>query len=162
LHEEEQNMKQSQAVSSLFKDQVLLPPDNISNSILGYLFFRGKLTEIILGDSEVNILYWAGKELGTQFNIVEIEEIEEVFMQLDLGQVYLDHQSHSFTTFRITHNRFNLLDKDRLTKTLHLEAGLLAGMMEKITAHYCAAHVSVKEQKDVTSAYIEIAIDREK
>jgi len=78
-------MRQSLAVSTLFKESILLPPENVSNSLLGYLFFREKLLELVLGDSETNILYWVGKELGNSLVVQVIEEIEDIFLQLDLG-----------------------------------------------------------------------------
>lgn len=155
-------MRQSFAVSSLFKERILLPPESISNSLLGYLFLREKLLEIVLGDSETNILYWVGKEIGNSLEIQVPEELEDIFIQLDFGQVYLEHQSPSTVGYRLTHNRLNLLPKQRLENSLNLEAGLMAGAMEKVTGSYCAATLSIQEQKGITSALFEISIDDEK
>ena len=155
-------MRQSFAVSSLFKERILLPPENVSNSVLGYFFFREKLLELVLGDSETHILYWVGKELGDSLDIVVIEEIEEIFIQLDLGQVQIEEQSSKLIRYRISHNRFNLLPKSRLEKTCFLEAGFIAGAIEKVTSQYCAANVKLRENKDHVDVIIEIAIDSEK
>lgn len=155
-------MRQSFAVSSLFKERILLPPESVSNSLLGYLFFRENLLEMVLGDSETHILYWVGKELGNSLDIKIPEELEDIFLQLDLGQVHLEQQIPSLIRYRLTHNRFNILPHARLEKTLHLEAGFMAGAMEKITGKYCAAGLSFKEQQESKSAIIEIAIDQEK
>jgi predicted hydrocarbon binding protein len=151
-------LRQSNAVSSLFKEKILLPPENLSSTILGYLFFREKLLEMVLGDSEINILYWVGKELGSSMEVKVMEEIEDIFSQLDLGQVHLEQQYGSLIHFRITHNRFNLVPKKRLEKSLTLEAGLIAGIMEKVTGCYCAANVQVKE-KEGTFATVEVVLD---
>ncbi len=155
-------MRQSIAVSSLFQERILLPPESISNSLLGYLFFREKLLEIVLGDSEPHILYWVGKEMGNHLEIKMADELEDIFNQLDLGQVNLEQQSPSSILYRLTHNRLNLLPKKRLEKTLHLEAGFIAGAMEKLTGHYCAASLTVQEQKGGTQAFIQVVIDTEK
>ncbi len=155
-------MRQSFAVSSLFKERILLPPESVSNSLLGYLFFRENLLEMVLGDSETHILYWVGKEIGNSLDIKVPEEFEDIFLQLDLGQVQLEQQSSSLIRYRLTHNRFNILPRARLEKTLHLEAGFMAGAMEKITGKYCAAVLSFKDQKEWKSAIIEITIDQEK
>lgn len=155
-------MRQSFAVSSLFKERILLPPESVSNSLLGYLFFREKLLEIVLGDSETHILYWVGKEIGNSLEIKVPEELEDIFLQLDFGQVVLDVQSESNIRYRLSHNRFNLLPRRRLEKTLHLEAGLMAGAMEKITGCYCVSSLSLKEQKENTSVSIDVYIDQNK
>lgn len=155
-------MRQSFAVSSLFKERILLPPENVSNSVLGYFFFREKLLELVLGDSETHILYWVGKELGDSLDIVVTEEIEEIFLQLDLGQVHVEEQSSKLIRYRISHNRFNLLPRSRLEKTCFLEAGFIAGAIEKVTSHYCAAEVTLREDKDQVDVVIEVAIDPEK
>lgn len=155
-------MRQSFAVSSLFKERILLPPESVSNSLLGYLFFRENLLEMVLGDSETHILYWVGKELGSSLDIKVPEELEDIFLQLDLGQVHLEQQASSLVRYRVSHNRFNILPLARLEKTLHLEAGFMAGAMEKITGKYCAASLSFKEQTEWKSAIIEIAVDQEK
>jgi len=155
-------MRQSFAVSSLFKERILLPPENVSNSVLGYFFFREKLLELILGDSETHILYWVGKELGDSLDIVVTEEIEEIFLQLDLGQVHIEEQTSELIRYRISHNRFNLLPKSRLEKTCFLEAGFIAGAIEKVTSHYCAAVVKLRENKDHIDVVIEVTIDPEK
>ncbi|WP_164984819.1 DUF2507 domain-containing protein [Ammoniphilus sp. CFH 90114] len=152
-------MRQSFAVSSLFRERILLPPESISNSMLGYFFFREKILEIVLGDSETNILYWVGKEIGNALEISVAEELEDIFLQLDFGQVHLEHQSPSSVSYRLTHNRLNLLPKKRLESSLHLEAGLMAGAMEKLTGHYCAATLTIQEHKGSSSATIEISID---
>jgi len=151
-------MRQSLAVSTLFKESILLPPENVSNSLLGYLFFREKLLELVLGDSETNILYWVGKELGNSLVVQVIEEIEDIFLQLDLGQVHMETNSASLINYRVTHNRYNLLKKERLEKTLHLEAGLMAGIAENVLKRYCAATVQM-DNKNGMSALIQIAVD---
>lgn len=155
-------MRQSFAVSSLFKERILLPPENVSNSLLGYLFFREKLLEIILGDNETHILYWLGKEIGNSLDILVTEEIEDIFLQLDLGQVFIVHQSPQLIRYRISHNRFNLLPKSRLEKTCYLEAGFIAGALEKVTSLYCAASVNLQETKDQVDVLIEVSIDHDK
>jgi predicted hydrocarbon binding protein len=155
-------MRQSQAVSSLFKERILLPPESVSNSLLGYLFFREKLVELVLGDSEVQILYWVGKELGNSTVVQQVEEIEDIFGQLDLGQVFLEGQSPSSISFRIHHNRFNLLPEERLMKTLHLEAGFIAGLLEVVTGQYCVASLIIKKRDAITSALVEVGIDEKK
>lgn len=152
-------MRQSFAVSSLFKERILLPPENVSNSVLGYFFFREKLLELILGDSETHILYWVGKELGGSLDIVVIEEIEEIFLQLDLGQVHIEEQSSTFIRYRISHHRFNILPLSRLERTCFLEAGFIAGAIEKVTSFYCAGSVKIRENKDHVDVVIEVAID---
>ncbi|HJV44429.1 MAG TPA: DUF2507 domain-containing protein [Bacillota bacterium] len=152
-------MRQSEAISSLFKERILLPPESISNSLLGYLFFREKILETILGDSEINILYWVGKEIGNSLEVKLIEEVEDIFLQLDLGQVQIEAQSACTIDFKITHNRFNLIPKKRLEKTLNLEAGLLAGIMEKITETYCAAQLQINEKEGIYIG-IEVVMDK--
>ncbi|RKD23840.1 hypothetical protein BEP19_05265 [Ammoniphilus oxalaticus] len=155
-------MRQSFAVSSLFKERILLPPESVSNSSLGYLFFREKLLELVLGDSETHILYWVGKELGNSLDILVTEEIEDIFLQLDLGQVHITQQTANLVKYRISHHRFNLLPPSRLEKTCYLEAGFIAGAFEKVTSYYCAAHVTLQENKDQVDVLIEVAIDRAK
>jgi|SRR5699024_8940883 len=153
-------MRQSFAVSTLFKERILLPPESVSNSLLGYLFFREKLLEFILGDSETHILYWVGKEVGNSLEILVIEEIEDIFLQLDLGQVHVEQQTAHTVKYRISHNRFNMLPNDRLEKTCYLEAGFIAGAFEKITSKYCAATVQLQEKKDQVEVIIDVAIDQ--
>lgn len=123
-------MKETDQLAALLPAQTIPYAERMSMPYLGYHFLRETLTHSLLGDSESPILYWLGKELGRKIPIQSANGIILPFMRLGLGQLDVIETSEQSTTYQLSHTIFSYQSPERLSRTLSLESGIIAGAME--------------------------------
>lgn len=112
---------------TLFSGQKMAHLEQMNMPYLGFYMLRDCLTRKLLGESEGPILYWLGKDIGSQISLNNADDLILPFIRLGLGKLeLLAEHSHSFQ-YSLTHSVFTHMDEDRLSSSLMLECGIMAG-----------------------------------
>lgn len=135
-------------LSALLPAEVVSHVEQMNMPYLGYLLLRERVTQRLLGESEAPILYWTGKELGSQLIVHSLKQLELIFIRLGLGRLDLLEQDNGLINFRLTHTAFALIPLARLSRMLSWEAGLLAGAVGAWSGHPAQATVELHQETD--------------
>ncbi|MGO0060052.1 DUF2507 domain-containing protein [Brevibacillus fluminis] len=98
----------------------------------GYHLLRETLFTRLLGESEASILYWLGRDLGTELNIQSEDDLVLTFIQLGLGKLEPVKLEKKFAGYRLSHPQFMYYPAERLSRSLALECGIVAGALSRL------------------------------
>ncbi|WP_097678027.1 YslB family protein [Bacillus massilinigeriensis] len=106
-------------------------------SAFGYELIRDVLLSELLGVSEQDILYWAGKKLARKYPLNNTEEIIDFFHQADWGHLYVREEKRKEIDFELQGELVTHRLNGNRDITFQLEAGFLAqqfALQKKVTA----------------------------
>lgn len=95
----------------------------------GYEIIRDHVLPSILGKSEEEILYWAGKEVARKFPIFTTDELPSFFVEAGWGTLTIERLSKHEAFYKLTNNSFSLKIQER---TFNLESGFIAEQYQKV------------------------------
>jgi len=136
-------------LAALLPASFIAQAERINMPYLGYHLLRETLTRTLLGESESPILYWVGKNLGRNIPIQSAEGIILPFIRLGLGQLDLLESSPGRICYKLTHYIHGCMPEKRLSRTLALECGIIAGAVEKWQQKETAAQLEITAGKSV-------------
>lgn len=114
-------------LASLFSSQTMAHLEQMNMPYLGFHMLRNCLTQKLLGDSEGPILYWLGKDIGSQISLQSAHDLILPFIRLGLGKLELMEEKELFYRYSLTHSVFSHLELERMERSLLLECGIVAG-----------------------------------
>lgn len=120
-------MRMVDPLYTLFTGQTMAHLEQMNMPYLGFHMLRDCLTRKLLGDSEGPILYWLGKDIGSQISIKNADDLILPFIRLGLGKLELLAENAHVYRYSLTHTVFSHLETDRLSASLMLECGIIAG-----------------------------------
>ncbi|WP_407879729.1 DUF2507 domain-containing protein [Furfurilactobacillus entadae] len=128
-------MSKIKAIGEIIMDQAtynkLLTQSAVS--ALGAGFIRDEVLPTILGDDQLTILYWIGRQVARNNPLADRDAITPLFAQLDFGTLTLTHDSRHQQHFELSGapvaQRLAAFPK----ASFDLEAGFLAQQIELIT-----------------------------
>lgn len=114
---------------SLIPSPLLARLEQANMPYTGYHLLRETLFTRLLGESETSILYWLGRDLGTELHLQSLDDLTLAFIQLGLGKLEPVKLEKKFAGYRLTHPLFLHYSAERLSRTLALECGIVAGAL---------------------------------
>lgn len=142
-------MKETDQLSALMPQQSIAYAERMNMPYLGYHLLRETLTNTLLGDSESPILYWLGKEIGEKIPIQSSAGIVLPFMRLGLGQLDLIEESDLRIHYKLSHAIFPYMTDQRLSRSLSLECGIIAGAIERWRGKETTAQLVMEQKIDI-------------
>ncbi|MGG1661815.1 DUF2507 domain-containing protein [Brevibacillus sp. NRS-1366] len=142
-------MKETDQLAALLPAQTIPYAERMNMPYLGYHFLRETLTNTLLGNSESPILYWLGKDIGRKIPIQSANGIILPFMRLGLGQLDLLEATEECTTYKLSHTIHSYQSPERLSRTLSLESGIVAGALERWKGTEIVAQLEIASNDDV-------------
>ncbi|MGD8188739.1 DUF2507 domain-containing protein [Brevibacillus ginsengisoli] len=143
---------------TLFSGQTMSHLEQMNMPYLGFHMLRDCLTRKLLGESEGPILYWLGKDVGSQISIKNADDLILPFIRLGLGKLeLLEETEHSFR-YSLTHSVFSHIEVDRLTSSLMLECGIIAGAISQWLQKELEGHLEVVKSEDSKQSEVLITI----
>lgn len=124
-------MKDTDQLAALLPPQTIPVTERMHMPYLGYHLLRETLTNTLLGESESPILYWLGKDIGRKIPIQSSSGPILPFIRLGLGQLDLVEESEEVIVYKLSHTIHAYQTPERLSRTLSLEAGIIAGSIER-------------------------------
>jgi len=124
-------MNQPDQLSTLLSPDVIPYAERISMPYLGYHLLRETLTSKLLGESEAPILFWMGKDVGSQIAIRSASGMILPFIRLGLGKLDLLEEGESSIRYRLFHSIYLYMTPDRLRRTLSFECGIITGAVTR-------------------------------
>ncbi|MGG3886407.1 DUF2507 domain-containing protein [Brevibacillus panacihumi] len=124
-------MKETDQLSALLPTASIAYAERMNMPYLGYHLLRETLTQTLLGESESPILYWVGKNMGRKIPIQSANGIILPFIRLGLGQLDLLKESEQHLHYSLSHTIYPYMSQERLSRTLSLECGVIAGAIEE-------------------------------
>lgn len=103
--------------------------ENEKPTEFGYTLFRDYILPSVLGRHEDEILYWAGKELASEFPLFDMDEAAGFFNEAGWGFLSIASAGKREITYELKPNP-ELVRKGRCC--FSVEAGFLAGQYQKI------------------------------
>ncbi|MGC5326397.1 DUF2507 domain-containing protein [Brevibacillus sp. SYSU BS000544] len=114
-------------LATLFSSQTMAHLEQMNMPYLGFHMLRNCLTQKLLGDSEGPILYWLGKDIGSQISLQSAHDLILPFIRLGLGKLDLLEEREQLYRYSLTHSVFTHMEQERLERSLLLECGIIAG-----------------------------------
>lgn len=142
-------MKETDQLSGLLPQQSIAYAERMNMPYLGYHLLRETLTNTLLGDSESPILYWLGKEIGEKIPIQSSAGIVLPFMRLGLGQLDLVEETELRIHYKLSHAIFSYMTDQRLSRSLSLECGIIAGAIERWRGKETTAELVMEGKSDI-------------
>ncbi|WNC16579.1 DUF2507 domain-containing protein [Brevibacillus brevis] len=142
-------MKETDQLAALLPQESIAYAERMNMPYLGYHLFRETLTSSLLGDSESAILYWLGKDIGRKIPIRSAAGIVLPFMRLGLGQLDLVEDSEQRVHYKLSHAMFHYMPEERLSRTLSLECGIVAGAIEVWRERETTAELMLEKKSDI-------------
>ncbi|UED70666.1 MULTISPECIES: DUF2507 domain-containing protein [Brevibacillus] len=142
-------MNQTDQLAALLPPQTIPVAERMNMPYLGYHLLRETLTNSLLGDSESPILYWLGKDLGRKIPIQSSTGPIMPFIRLGLGQLDLLEESAETIVYKLTHTIHNYQTPERLSRSLSLEAGIIAGSIEQWKGKDTFARLEVESRSTI-------------
>ncbi|QRG69297.1 DUF2507 domain-containing protein [Brevibacillus choshinensis] len=142
-------MKETDQLSALLPQQAIAYAERMNMPYLGYHLLRETLTNHLLGDSESPILYWLGKEIGEKIPIQSSAGIVLPFMRLGLGQLDLIEETKLRIHYKLSHAIFPYMTDQRLSRSLSLECGIIAGAIERWRGQETTAELVLEGKSDI-------------
>lgn len=142
-------MNENDQLAALLPAPSIAYAERINMPYLGYHLLRETLTSTLLGESESPILYWMGKNLGKKIPIQSATGMILPFIRLGLGQLDLLEESPRQICYSLTHSIYSHMSEERLSRTLALECGVIAGSVEQWQAKEAVAQLEVEGQQSV-------------
>ena len=103
--------------------------DNGKPTEFGYALFRDHILPSVLGRHEEEILYWAGKELASEFPLFDMDEASGFFLEAGWGSLSRESSGKREIIYVLEP------DPEQVRKgrrCFSVEAGFLAGQYQKI------------------------------
>lgn len=114
-------------LATLFSSQTMAHLEQMNMPYLGFHMLRNCLTQKLLGESEGPILYWLGKDIGSQISLQSSHDLILPFIRLGLGKLDLLEERELLYRFSLTHSVFSHMELERMERSLLLECGIVAG-----------------------------------
>lgn len=86
---------------------------------------RDQLLPMITGEYQNIILYWAGRNLASQFNPPDLDSLAAFFLELGWGELTLERDQPLNKTFRLSSPFFSQRQVEKNPATFALECGFL-------------------------------------
>lgn len=118
-------------LANLFSTQTMAHLEQMNMPYLGFHMLRNSLTQKLLGDSEGPILYWLGKDIGSQISLQSAHDLVLPFIRLGLGKLELLEEHERFYRYSLTHSVFSHMEQERMERSLLLECGMIAGAISQ-------------------------------
>ncbi|MGN7471288.1 DUF2507 domain-containing protein [Brevibacillus sp. SAFN-007a] len=136
-------MKDTDQLAALLPPETIPIAERLHMPYLGYHLLRETLTNALLGDSESPILYWLGKDIGRKIPIRSSTGPILPFIRLGLGQLDLVEETADAIVYKLTHTIRDYQTPERLSRTLSLEAGIIAGSIEQWKGRDTSAQLEI-------------------
>lgn len=133
---------------SLIPSRLLAHMEQANMPYTGYHLLRETLSTRLLGESETAILYWLGRDLGTELHVQAMDDLTLAFIQLGLGKLEPEKTAGNFTIFRLTHPLFPYFSTERVQRSLSLECGIIAGALSRLHERTLHAQLEIVCSKD--------------
>lgn len=127
---------------SLIPSSLLAQMEQANMPYTGYHLLRETLFTRLLGESETSILYWLGRDLGTELHVQAPDDLIFSFIRLGLGKLEPTKQENKFACYRLTHPLFPFYATERLQRSLALECGVVAGALSRL--HESSLHAELE------------------
>jgi hypothetical protein len=142
-------MNENDQLAALLPSPTIAYAERINMPYLGYHLLREALTSTLLGESESPILYWIGKDMGKKIPIRSAQGIILPFVRLGLGKLDLLEESANQICYSLSHTIYSYMPEERLSRTLALESGVIAGSVEQWQAREAVARLEVEGRENV-------------
>jgi predicted hydrocarbon binding protein len=139
-------VKETDQLAALIPTPSIAYAERMNMPYLGYHLLRETLTQDLLGESESPILYWIGKNMGRKIPIQSAQGIILPFIRLGLGQLDLIEETASFINYTLTHTIYPHMSVERLSRSLSLECGVIAGAIEQWQNRPTVVQMEMEEQ----------------
>ncbi|WP_019120233.1 DUF2507 domain-containing protein [Brevibacillus massiliensis] len=142
-------------LATLLAPDVIARAEQMNMPYLGYHFLRETMTQKLLGESEPPILYWMGKDIGSEFALKSAADLSMLFIRLGLGKLELVEETSDYHQFSLTHLLYDHLPGSRLKHSLSFECGIIAGavgrcLKKKVRAELVISPIVPGKQRLVT------------
>lgn len=153
----------SDPLAALIAPHIVPHAQQMNMPYLGYHLLRETITQKLLGNSEEAILYWMGKDMGTQIELFTPDELEMIFVRLGLGKLELIDEKPHYYHYSLSHYIFEFLSLERLKRTLSLETGLIAGCLQQLRQAPVHAELEVTKEpaSKATNVHIYAYVDQD-